>query len=69
MAMYQLRRLIKEYKKTLKMVTKGFKYYFKVLNKFSECKSILPEDHKKVEKIRKILLKILEKKNNNKIYV
>ena len=68
MAMYQLRRLIKEYKKALKMVTKGFKYYYKVLNKFSECKSILPENHKKVEIIRKILL-ILEKKNNNKIYI
>lgn len=68
MAMYQLRRLIKEYKKTLKLVTKGFKYYYKVLNKFSECKSILPEDHKIIKKIRKILF-TLDKKNNHKIYI
>lgn len=63
MATFQLKRLIKEYKKSLKKVTEGFDYYYKVINKFSKCKSILPRDKKYIKEIKEILEEA--KKNNN----
>ena len=55
MAIFQLRRFIFEYKNSLQKVTKGFEYYYRTLNKFSQCKSILPKHRKLIEEIREIL--------------
>jgi glycosyltransferase involved in cell wall biosynthesis len=55
MAMFQLRRFLFEYKNSLKKVTKGFEYYYRTLNKFSQCKSILPKHREYIKEIREIL--------------
>lgn len=55
MAMFQLKRFIYEYKSSLSKVTKGFEYYYRTLNKFSKCKSILQRHRKYIEEIREIL--------------
>ena len=55
MAMFQLKRFIFEYKSSLSKVTKGFEYYYRTLNKFDKCKSILQRHKKYIEEIREIL--------------
>ena len=55
MPMFQLRRFLYEYKNSLTKVTKGFEYYYRTLNKFSQCKFILPKQRKYIEEIREIL--------------
>ena len=64
MAVFQLKRFIFEYKSSIEKVTEGFEYYFRVLNKFSKCKSILPRDRLFLNKIKNILEKA--QKNANK---
>ena len=54
-ATFQLKRFIFEYRNSLETVTEGFDYYFKVLNKFSKCKSILPRDRAYLNEIKNIL--------------
>ena len=55
MAMYQLRRIVVDYENTLILANTGFDYYYKVLDKFSNCKNILFNQKKYVDKLRKIL--------------
>ena len=55
MAMYQLRRIVVDYENILILANTGFDYYYKVLDKFSNCKNILFNQKKYVDKLRKIL--------------
>ena len=55
MATFQIKRLISEYKKSLKRVTEGFEYYYRIINKFLKCKSILPRDRIIINQIKHIL--------------
>jgi len=46
MAMFQLKRLKREYKNSLEKATEGFDYYYRTLHKFDACKSILQRHRK-----------------------
>ena len=58
MAMYQIKRIIKDYKNDLENVNRDFYYYYKVLEKFANCKNIFKEDQCYINDIREILQKI-----------
>jgi glycosyltransferase involved in cell wall biosynthesis len=65
MAMAQLRRFVFEYKSSLENVSSGFDYYFRVLNKFMNCKSLRLKDRTLLNQIKETLEKA---KINAKIY-
>ena len=65
MAMTQLRRFVFEYKSSLENASAGFDYYFRVLNKFMNCKSLGPKDREVLNQIKETLEKA---KINAKIY-
>ncbi len=58
MALYQIKRLLNDYKKDLENVNKGFDYYYKVLDKFSNCTFISPENKYYINDIKQILRKV-----------
>ena len=58
MALYQLKRLLNDYKNDLEKVNKGFDYYYKVLDKFSNCTFISPENQYYINDIKQILKKV-----------
>ena len=55
MAVFQLKRLLREYQKSLRLVNEGFEYYNRILNKFSECKFISNQNKRFIVLIRDIL--------------
>ena len=55
MAVFQLKRLLREYQKSLRLVNEGFEYYNRILNKFSECKFISNQNKRFIGLIRDIL--------------
>ena len=57
MAFYQLKRLLTEFGNRLHMLTKGFEYYYRTLDKFSKCKYISDYDRRIIEKIREKIQK------------
>ena len=65
MAMAQLRRFVFEYKSSLENASSGFDYYFRVLNKFMNCKYLTQRDYALLGNIKEILEKA---KINAKIY-
>ena len=65
MAMAQLRRFVFEYKDSLENASSGFDYYFRVLNKFLNCKSLTHKDRELLNQIKETLEKA---KLNAKVY-
>ena len=64
MAIYQLKRIIYDYNNSLELVNKGFDYFYKVLDKFENCKNILSNQKIYIEKLRLILKKFEKNKPN-----
>lgn len=61
LAVYQIRRIFYEYKDDLLKISSGFENYYKILDKFSNCKSISSNQLYYIHEIRNIL-KQVEKK-------
>ena len=57
MAMYQIKRLVNDYKNSLELVNKDFDYYYSILSKYSDCKFILPQQKIYVNQLVEILKK------------
>lgn len=57
MAMYQIKRLVSDYKNSLELVNKDFDYYYSILSKYSDCKFILPQQKIYVNQLVEILKK------------
>ena len=51
-AFFQLKRLINEFRRSLNVLTKGFEYYYRTLDKFSKCKYISEKNKRIIEYIR-----------------
>ena len=56
-AIYQIRRIIDDYKKDLESINQGYDYYYKILDKYSNCKNILPRHQFYINQIKQILKK------------
>ena len=61
MAVYQIRRILEDYKSNLELINNEFDYYYKILDKFSSCKNILPRNQFYINQVKQIL-----KENENK---
>ena len=59
MAIYQIKRIIKE--NNVENINRDFDYYYKVLDKFGNCKNILKENQYYINVIREILKKSKKK--------
>ena len=61
MANYQIKRIFYEYKNNLEGISEGFEYYYNILDKFSNCKSILKQQQYYINQVRSILNKAEKK--------
>ena len=57
MAIFQLKRLLTEYHKSLEIVNDGFEYYYRVLDKFAQCKFFSELNQRYIKIIRETIQK------------
>ena len=61
MAVFQIKRILYDYNNYLELIDKGFENYHEILNKFSYCNNILPEQQFYIHQARQALNKIEKK--------